>query len=84
MMQCLGEKFKKENRWLKDWQRHHTNTNANIVLKVMMTKQWNKKNVTRPVTNCGRYRHSPTNFLNPHQGCESSTACVRYQCNILF
>ena len=29
-MQGLGEKFKQENRWLKDWQRHHTNTNANV------------------------------------------------------
>ena len=40
-MQGLGEKFQQENRWLKDWQRHHINTNANIFLKVMMTKQWN-------------------------------------------
>ena len=29
-MRGLGEKFQQENRWLKDWQRHHTNTNANI------------------------------------------------------
>ena len=30
-LQGLGEKFKQENHcWLKDWQRPHTNTNANI------------------------------------------------------